>query len=143
MKSILLYSTITVLFSACLFGDNESVYHKDLPGGLYLDAMFNREEITVWERESNIALINPSIIKIGWSDDFVIAESHPFPHNMPSQTTGSRILSGELEDFADISHFDRSELVNFNGKWRLRYPYIEVKTRLDDRIQSTSTLEHH
>ncbi len=131
MKRSLIVSALLLLLQGCYFGHNPSVYNKDLPGGLRLDAMFHMEEMALYKKCSSGAIINSSITKIGWTDDFVIAQSHPYPHGMPTDTIGSRILFGEIKDSADMAYFlfhYRQDVWNNYGKWHLRYPYVETKS---------------
>ena len=131
MKNTILCGVVAVLMQSCYFGDNGSVYERELPGGLRLDAMFSMEEMALFKKGSSGAVINSTVTRIGWTDEFVIAQSHPYPHGVPDDTIGSRILSGEIKDSADVARFlqyYRQDVVNVYGKWHLRYPYVEVKS---------------
>ena len=131
MKNLILLGLLVLFLQGCYFGANTSVYHKELPDGLNLDAMFSMEEMALWKKNSSGAIINSTITKIGWTENFVIAQSHPYPHGIPSDTIGSRILFGEIKDSADIAYFlfhYRQDVVNVYGKWHLRYPYVETKS---------------
>ncbi|MBK7298840.1 MAG: hypothetical protein IPI91_20415 [Flavobacteriales bacterium] len=131
MKYPLLRCLLILLLQGCYFGDNPSVYHKELPGGLRLNAMFRMEEMALFKKSSSGAVLNNTITKIGWTDNFVIAQSHPYPHGIPTDTIGSRILFREIKDSADIAYFlfhYRQDVVNMYGKWHLRYPYVEIKS---------------
>lgn len=119
------------ILQGCRFGDNPSVYQKELPGDLQLSAMFSMEEMALFKKNKAVALINSTITKIGWNEKYVIAQSHPYPHGIPYDTVGSRILFGEIQDSSDVRYFRyhyKQDVVNVNGTWHLRYPYVELKT---------------
>lgn len=131
MKYTLLFGLLVLFLQGCYFGDNPLVYHRELPGGLRLSAMFNMEEMALYKKNYPVALTNGTITKIGWTENFVIAQSHPYPHGMPTDTIGTRILFGEIKDSTDLAYFlyyRRQDVVNMYGKWHLRYPFVELKT---------------
>ena len=131
MKNTLPLGLLILCLQGCYFGDNPSVYHRELPGGLRLSAMFSMEEMALFKKSSSSAVVKSTITKIGWTDNFVIAQSHPYPHGIPTDTIGSRIIFREIKDSADIAYFlfhRRQDVVNMYGKWHLRYPFVELKT---------------
>lgn len=128
LRAFILCAVIATLLPSCYFGDNGSVYHRDLTADLYLDAMFSEGEMAIWKKGKAVALVNSTVLEAGWTDEFVIARSHPYPYDVPDIVSGSTIVSGQLANQADTTLFAKRDLVRLNGVWHLRYPQILVRT---------------
>ncbi|MBL4604931.1 MAG: hypothetical protein JKY02_04505 [Flavobacteriaceae bacterium] len=120
-----------ILIQSCYFGANVPVYDKDLPGNLKIYSLFEKDELGLFEFDNTgfgYAIINPTIIEIGWTNDVIIARSHPEPNNIPKESELINFISGELENQADYIKFKKEHLVNVNGKWTLKYAHVKSGT---------------
>ena len=124
--------TLSLIFiQACYFGANVPVYDKKLPGNPKLYSLFEKNELGLFEFDNTgygSAIINPSIIEIGWSNNFIIAQSHPEPDNIPKENELTDFISGELKNQEDYMKFKKEHLVNVNGKWILKYAHVKSGT---------------
>jgi hypothetical protein len=104
MKRVLC-GLVLVLSQGCYFGENPILFEKELPGGLLLSAMDDMKNLTVWDlsEESVIGIIDATVFEIGWSDNFVIAKTHPELLSLVENRASIRQLYITKTDFITLS----------------------------------------
>ena|SRR5690554_3186592 len=122
IKKIILYIVLLFSLESCLFGDNPNIYEKELPENLSLSAMFEMRELTVWKNNGDgffTGIINPTIFEIGWTNQYIIAKTHPDLSKKISRSDTMYYKSELLKEQSDSLSYAEGRLYKKNEKWWL------------------------